>query len=1191
MASHSQVWVSRAPTLPNPPTGLAATATQGTIELTWVDNSSNETGFSIERNDGPTFSGFVEIDTTGINVTAFTDTSLTQGVTYRYRVRAFNASGNSAYTSTVEISTTPGSSPLSLSDYGTLQDEKDAYALWGWSYTAPQLPSIATGIRTITSIDVHNSLEADDLWQNIVMYNRTGGLGYHDLAESWASYYKDHYESDWTPVDLAGFFGDHTFGWGLLDWAILAGDNGHIAAAESIGDTLETAWAGFSTSTKNGFNGMRGPGRILKLAVKLGRRSWADQIWAALRDSFQWSERTIGGVAMGFWKELDASTITGVFSWATGATGFISPFEFAVLNEGLSDYYELTNNQEVARRLVLMARWAQYFGLDPYTDHTGHFQIVDFPTTNAFFHTGVGAQGTSLAELLDPFYTTTLVNVLTRGYILSGDADLLLQAKEHWSRASRAIAEDTYPYTNRISDSQVGHFMNGLPLIGNIFYTSDGELPYVGLLFKAALSGPPQPPPPDPTTLSVTPLSVGAGGTVTVTWANISSPSSVDWIGLYTQNQGDVGSLKWVYVSGSQIATTAFAAGSIQFVLPSNLSGVYEFRLFRGNSYIRLASSQLVSVSGAGITFSASPSTLQQGNEFTITWSGISNPKATDWVGLYTTTGPDSPSLGYVYINSGTQTPGGSGSASGSIEFPICASPCANRDGMADDIATGTYEFRLFEGDSYNRYATSNSFTVTAAAAVVPADPSNLVASVLTSTQVSLAWSDNSNNETSFSIERCSGSGCTGFAEIATTAANVTSYADTGRSPSTIYRYKVRAHNITGYSGYTSIATATTPQAGSQSDSWTVLPNSSLRTKLTSSPASSYIASPGPDGVSHPMDNIILSWSGGVIFTRSNGEIWLIIKNGGHDSWFYNDVWGYHYNAPTPGWFNLKQSYTPYINYYEWDVDVNTGVAAAQGRDPYTGQLGFTAAHSVYPDGSPGNAHTYDRCFYSPLTDEVIYPTGAHGVGGPRQCPINHFSMATHSWSYGPSWFGMGLTHHIATSDVRPDGKVVIDSGIMVLYDPVTKTVSSLNTTTSENVFYQTGRYLNGKMYNLGPFSNADPRHSEGSFVHVHEVGVSGDQVMTITGGPIVGGAAPGFVWEPALSRFVIWGGGANVQLLNPATGAVTTRVVPGSNPGDALHYTGGVSTGIYKRFDRIGPGQYICMNSIDEVHLLTLEL
>lgn len=75
---------------------------------------------------------------------------------------------------------------------------------------------------------------------------------------------------------------------------------------------------------------------------------------------------------------------------------------------------------------------------------------------------------------------------------------------------------------------------------------------------------------------------------------------------------------------------------------------------------------------------------------------------------------------------------------------------------------------------------------------------------------IHLSWTDNSNNETGFVIERSPGTGTRSYAEITRVASNVVVYDDTGLSPNTAYVYRVRAFNANGYSAYSNEAAATT---------------------------------------------------------------------------------------------------------------------------------------------------------------------------------------------------------------------------------------------------------------------------------------------------------------------------------------------------------------------------------------------
>ena len=88
---------------PTPPTNLTAKAAKnGQVNLTWRDNSNNETGFQVERSSDGTV--FTVKATTAANTTKYKDVTAVKGQTYFYRVAARNNVGLSDYSNVV---TTP----------------------------------------------------------------------------------------------------------------------------------------------------------------------------------------------------------------------------------------------------------------------------------------------------------------------------------------------------------------------------------------------------------------------------------------------------------------------------------------------------------------------------------------------------------------------------------------------------------------------------------------------------------------------------------------------------------------------------------------------------------------------------------------------------------------------------------------------------------------------------------------------------------------------------------------------------------------------------------------------------------------------------------------------------------------------------------------------------------------------------
>ena len=111
------IYLVGATPLPAAPSGLTATAASTSqINLTWTDNSTNETGFLIERSpDSVTFTQGVSVVS---NVTTYSDTGLVGGTTYYYRVRAYNDSVNSEF-SNIATATTRNCTYLLSATNGT----------------------------------------------------------------------------------------------------------------------------------------------------------------------------------------------------------------------------------------------------------------------------------------------------------------------------------------------------------------------------------------------------------------------------------------------------------------------------------------------------------------------------------------------------------------------------------------------------------------------------------------------------------------------------------------------------------------------------------------------------------------------------------------------------------------------------------------------------------------------------------------------------------------------------------------------------------------------------------------------------------------------------------------------------------------------------------------------------------------
>src|SRR5688500_3797334 len=90
------------------PTALTASPASSTqLNLSWVDNATDEIGFTIMRRPTTT-SPWSSIVTTATNGTSYADSGLSGSTTYYYRVHASRVGSNSNYSNTASATTSAG---------------------------------------------------------------------------------------------------------------------------------------------------------------------------------------------------------------------------------------------------------------------------------------------------------------------------------------------------------------------------------------------------------------------------------------------------------------------------------------------------------------------------------------------------------------------------------------------------------------------------------------------------------------------------------------------------------------------------------------------------------------------------------------------------------------------------------------------------------------------------------------------------------------------------------------------------------------------------------------------------------------------------------------------------------------------------------------------------------------------------
>ena len=146
----------------------------------------------------------------------------------------------------------------------------------------------------------------------------------------------------------------------------------------------------------------------------------------------------------------------------------------------------------------------------------------------------------------------------------------------------------------------------------------------------------------------------------------------------------------------------------------------------------------------------------------------------------------------------------------------VGADSTAFSDSGLDPETEYTYRIRATSSSGASEWTGGVSATTDAPAVKAPTTPSGLTATTQNADQIDLSWSDTSDNEEQFEIQRKEGVGGT-YAEVATLSAGTTGYQDTALDSDTTYYYRVRATNSAGSSNWSNEANDTTAQLAAPS--------------------------------------------------------------------------------------------------------------------------------------------------------------------------------------------------------------------------------------------------------------------------------------------------------------------------------------------------------------------------------------
>jgi titin len=781
-SNYSNIAVATTPQLPpTAPSGLIANSS-GTslVNLAWVDNSSNEDGFKLERSiDGVTY---IQIAVVGANSFAYTDTGVAAATTYYYRVRAYNAVGNSDYSNLANattqapvVDTTPPYVIAAQTAVTTSVVVLFSKPLNSAAASASSNYTINNGVTVLGA-----SLGTDGKTVTLSTGTMMSGVMY-TLSVS-------------NVMDLSGNVipAGSQAQFTISGNATLAFQDG-VSPTSAYAGTRDTYIAQATTiSTKN-------YGKVTVVEVDASDDSYSKQLAALMKwdlsfipssaivQSASIKVNVTNNTAQTFaayqvlrsWDELTATWInasTGNPWQAPGLTGTADRGTTSLATFGPAALGAYTVNLNAAGVAAVQA-WVN--------NPAGNFGIMVWSATSGDGLWWSSREDTTVANHPILSVTYTVITPPAAPSALVATATSTSQINLTWT--DNAANESGF----NIERSPDGtNFVQITSVAANATSYSDLSVSSGATYYYRVRS-----------------FNTGANSNYSnVASSSTALPGAPSGLRAIAASESQV-NLSWNEGSGNEagfdiersldgvvfVQIGIVPTDSISFTdvgLTENRT--YYYRIVAFNNLGRSPSSNVAQVTTpepppavpGGLT-----ATAQASSQISLSWfdaqfeDGFMVERSPDGVSGFTQVAiiPASGNVGETY------------------------------DRVYTDITLSPGTQYCYRVRSYNTGGDSAYSNVSCATTVqvLPAGPSSLVASTLSSISVSLAWVDNSNNESKFVVER-SPDGVF-FSPVAYLPANSTAYIDGGVSPSGIYYYRVKATNSAGDSPYSNVAAATTP--------------------------------------------------------------------------------------------------------------------------------------------------------------------------------------------------------------------------------------------------------------------------------------------------------------------------------------------------------------------------------------------